>query len=109
MMRKFITAGTMALSALSLTFCASASDNMLGQSEPGGYATRTVVIDEGTTTVNVDRGDVVKFVSGGKSFSWSFGTPSTISEVTLNQVAPAGMLDHTVKVYIKRIPIYDGG
>lgn len=99
----------MALSALSLTFCASASDNMLGQSEPGGYATRTVVIDEGTTTVNVDRGDVVKFVSGGKSFSWSFGTPSTISEVTLNQVAPAGMLDHTVKVYIKRIPIYDGG
>ncbi len=109
-MRKFILSGALALASASLALSACAADSsMLGQSEPAGYATRTVVVGPDTTYINVDRGDVVKFVVGDKSFSWSFDTPSTISEVTLNQVAPAGMLDHTVKAYIKRIPVYDGG
>ena len=99
----------MAVASLSLTFCASASDNLLGQSEPVDQVTKTVVIGPETTFVNVDRGDVVKFVVGDKSFAWSFNSPTNISEVTLNQVAPAGMLDHTVRAYIKRLPVYDGG
>ena len=111
MMRNIICSGALALASVSLTLSACAADtsSMLGQSEPSGYATKTIVIGPDTNYVNVDRGDVVKFVSGDKSFSWSFATPSTISEVTLNQVAPAGTLDHTVKAYIKRIPLYDGG
>ncbi len=111
MMRRMIVAGACALASVSLTLSACAADNssLLGQSEPSGYATKTVVIGADTSFVNIDRGDVVKFIIGDKSFSWSFATPGSISEVTLNEVAPAGMLDHTVKVYIKRIPIYDGG
>ena len=109
MMRKSIAAGILALTSFSLALPACAAGNLTGQSEPDSYADKIVVIGPETTVVNVDRGDVVKFVVGGKSFCWSFSTPSTISEVTLNQVAPAGMLDHTVKAYIKRIPVFDGG
>ena len=110
MMRKFAIAGAFALASCSLALSACAADNgLLGQSEPSGYATRTVVIGPQTAYVNVDRGDVVKFVVGDKSFAWSFATPSNISEVNLDQVAPPGTLDHMVKVYIKRMPAYDGG
>jgi hypothetical protein len=110
MMRKLIVAGVLSLASASVALSACAADNNLqGQSEPDGYATKTIVIGPETTYVNVNRGDVVKFVVGSKTFSWDFSGPTNISEVTLNQVAPAGTLDHTVRAYIKRMPAYDGG
>jgi hypothetical protein len=106
MMLKFFAA----LACTALANQAIAADSLLGQNEPAGYADRVIVVTPDTTAVNVDRGDVVQFmVAGGKTFSWSFATPANISVIDLRTVAPAGFFDHTVKAYIKRIPIYDGG
>lgn len=111
MMQKLITAGLLALTCSSFTLSACAADSsLLGQGQvPAGYADRTVVVGADTKYINVERGDVVKFVVGDKSFSWSFTAPTTISEINLSEVAPAGMLNHEVKAYIKHIPVYDGG
>ena len=106
MMSKLFTA---ALACAALANQAIAADTLFGQNEPEGYADRVVVVTPGTTEVNVDRGEVIKFVDGSKTFSWSFATPSNISVVNLATVAPAGFFNHTVKAYIKRIPVYDGG
>lgn len=111
MMKKLITAGILTLSCASFTLTACAADSsMLGQGQvPAGYAERTVVVGPETRYINVERGDLVKFVVGDKSFSWKFNAPTTISEVNMSEVAPAGMLNHEVKAYIKHIPVFDGG
>ena len=44
----------------------------------------------------------------GKSFTWDFNSPDNISFVELNKIAPSGLLDHTVKTYIARNPLYQG-
>jgi hypothetical protein len=71
-------------------------------------AGRVISIAPDTTSVNVTRGEVVTFVVGAKSFAWNFNEPSTISEIDLEQVAPSGVLDHAVKVYVRRNPLTDG-
>jgi hypothetical protein len=106
MMRK-LAAATLAVAVFSSQ--ALAADAMLGQREPADYGDRTIVLTSGTTAVNVRHGEIIHFVVGDKSFSWGFTEPATISVVDLNAVAPAGMLDHQVKAYIKRMPTEDGG
>jgi len=111
-MQKFLILGAAVLlcSVTALPSVAADNDqNMLGRGESPATVDRTIVIEPGTTYVNVDRGDVVRFVVGNQSFAWCFNTPTTISEVNVNDIAPAGMINHVVKAYIKRIPIYDGG
>ena len=62
-------------------------------------ADRTVSIDASTRWINVNQGEVVKFVAGGKEFAWTFdGVPSSFQ---LNQVAPEGALDHDVNVTVE--------
>ncbi len=106
MMHKFFAA--VACAALA-TQAWAGDGGLLGQSEPPGSADRTIVVTPATSYVNVDRGDVVRFVVGDKTFSWSFATPSNISVIELNAIAPAGTFDHPVRAYIKRLPLYDGG
>jgi hypothetical protein len=77
--------------------------------EPGqpAAATRTVVIHPETRYVNVEGGQTIKFVAGGKEFAWNFNVGRTIGVFDLNQVAPAGVLDHLVRVYITPDPRYN--
>lgn len=93
-----------------LSSCAADSQtSRLGSAVASEAATRVIAIEPGTAVVNVDRGETIKFIVGDKSFTWNFTGPSTISEISLNDIAPSGTLSHPVKAYIKRIPIYDGG
>ncbi len=104
-----ICAATLILGGTTLS--AFAADNhaaLLGQAAAPATANRTIIIGPDTAYVNVTRGDVVKFVVGDKTFAWNFGGPSTIGEIELNAIAPPGILNHTVKAYIKRNLLDDG-
>lgn len=68
---------------------------------------RIIALDAGTRWVNVTGGEVVKFVAGGKSFSWSFDTYGTAPVFDLGRIAPEGTLSgRPVKVYVAPDPLY---
>ena len=80
---------------------------LLGQPAVPEQAQRTVVITPTTRYVNVTEGDVVEFISNGKTFAWNFDSPPDVSSFELNRVAPAGALDHHVTAYVARNPYLD--
>jgi hypothetical protein len=103
---------TVSLNALSLVLVASTlvagvaiaavvPTRLLGEPAAPVQAGRTVVITPGTRYVNVTEGDVVRFVAKGKVFAFNFDS-SAITSFRLNRVAPPGLLDHTVTVYVAR-------
>jgi hypothetical protein len=59
--------------------------------------------------VNVEGGQIVRFIVGDKAFNWNFYTARSVSSFDLNDVAPAGMLDHPVRAYVSPDPRYIGG
>jgi hypothetical protein len=69
---------------------------------------RPVRIDAGTRYVTVEGGETIRFESNGQQFSWSFSGPLSVTSFNLRRVAPAGMLDHDVFVYIRPNPNYFG-
>lgn len=71
---------------------------------PSAYAPRVVVITPDTSKINITHFDTIKFISGNESFIWCFNGVSTLSEIDLNRVAPPGMLDHLVQVFIAKSP-----
>jgi len=75
--------------------------DLLGEPAVPEQARRTVVITTATRYVNVTEGDVVRFISNGKVFAFNFDSGAA-SSFALNRVAPAGILDHTVTVYVAR-------
>jgi hypothetical protein len=112
MKRNLILTGVAAFLLSSVTACTFAADshtNFYGSASAPAAASRTVVVGPDTTHVNVTKGETVKFLSGDKTFAWHFDEVSTLSEVDLNDIAPAGTLDHNVKVYLRRDPTTDGG
>ncbi|MDP3843637.1 MAG: CzcE family metal-binding protein [Oxalobacteraceae bacterium] len=112
MKSKFISPAVFALilSGFSLPVLAtSVPMALLGSPAPATVSARTIVIDADTKYVNVVGGDTVKFNAGDKSFAWSFDVPLTITSLDLNRVAPAGVLDHPVKVYVQQNPRYKHG
>jgi hypothetical protein len=111
MKQKYFFVGVAALMLATATLPSFADDNhvsLLGGATEPSAASLTITIGPNTAYVNVTRGDIVKFVVGDKSFAWSFDGASTISEIDLNNIAPPGILNHLVKVYVKRNTIYDG-
>lgn len=73
-------------------------------------ADRAIVLDTGTKWVNVTGGETIKFVVGGKSFSWRFDTFSTSPVFELDKIAPAGMLDgRSIKIYVSPDPQQTSG
>lgn len=82
---------------------------LLGDPAPLAAATRTVVISPDTKWVNVVGGDTVRFVVGDKAFAWNFSGPEKIFAFALNDVAPAGILDHKVVAYVELDPRLFGG
>jgi hypothetical protein len=97
----------------SLVACANQNQasrvDLYGQSAPVAAAERTIVITPATKYVNVEGGQIVKFVADGKEFAWNFNTAATIHSFDLNAVAPAGALNHLVRAYISPDPKYIGG
>lgn len=85
-----------------------APTHLLGSPAPVAAAQRTIVITPTTRHVNVEGGEVIRFVVGDKSFGWSFFVASTVSSFELNRVAPPGVLDHPVTAYVTPDPRYSG-
>lgn len=80
---------------------ATVSKELLGSVSSADQAMRTIVITPSTRYVNVNQGDVVTFISNGKSFTWNFDGPQLLA-FSLSRVAPAGALDHDVTAYVAR-------
>jgi hypothetical protein len=63
-------------------------------------AGRTIDISGGTKWVNVKHGEVIRFVSNGREFTWYFDGVSQPRPFDMAAIAPADFLDHGVKVYV---------
>jgi len=61
---------------------------------------RTIDITGGTKWVNVNHGEVIRFVSNGREFTWYFDGVSQPRPFDMAEIAPAGFVDHGVKVYV---------
>jgi hypothetical protein len=81
---------------------------LLGDPAPVSAATRTIVIAPHTRYVNVTGGELAKFVVGDKSFAWHFDAAEYFAPFDLRLIAPPGMLDHKVMVYVAPNPFYHG-
>ena len=108
-----VMATVVASIALSLLAgCASAGPaNLdLGTSAEGRSYDRKVLIGMNTKYVNVDDGEVIKFVihepdGADKSFTWHFDAArETVGD--LDKMAPTGVLGRPVKVYVGPNPRY---
>jgi hypothetical protein len=101
---------TILMSAAALPAVAATDHpEFFGSSAPSTAAMHQIPIDPKTKYVNVTGGDVVQFNVGGKSFTWDFDVANNVSSFDLNQVAPNGMLDHPVTVYVAPDPNWIGG
>ena len=78
---------------------AEGSTDLAGQEVPVSQAQRTVVVTPSTRWVNVTHRDIVKLESNGKDIAFDFSGVNN-QTVDLASIAPAGMVDHPVKVYV---------
>ena len=99
-MKRFIpTLAMFALSAASLVATAKVTDaDMLGGAAQPSAAQRTIAIDAKTRWITVEHDEVVRFASNGTEFAWAFNGMS--SSFKLNKIAPAGVLDRDLTVYV---------
>ena len=67
---------------------------------------RTIVVDGSSKWINVTGGKTVRFVAGDQSFDWMFDTFLSSPVFDLGDIAPAGMIDRSVKVYVSPDPLY---
>jgi len=87
----------------------------MGEVVPLSGAVRTIPIDAKTKYVNVTAHETVKFTANGKAFAVTINSsPATTfafvpSMFDLNELAPAGVLDHRVRVYIAPDPLHISG
>ncbi|WP_295754522.1 CzcE family metal-binding protein [Undibacterium sp.] len=68
-------------------------------------AQRTITLLPNTKYINVVQGEVIKFTSQGKSFTWNFDTLNTFT-FNLAEVAPKEMNIENIQVYIKKNATY---
>jgi streptogramin lyase len=86
------------------THAAEPRTDLLGDPAPLSMASRSIPIHADTRYVNVKGGDTVQFVVGDKAFAWYFSGPLNVWRFDLRRVAPAGMLDREVLVYVSPNP-----
>jgi Heavy-metal resistance protein CzcE len=97
-MKTLKAVAVLALSAASLSAFALTNPDRYGEAASPAAADRTIVVDANTRSVNVNHGEVVKFVANGQEFTWEFdGVPQSFD---LKQIAPQGAVDHDVSVYM---------
>jgi len=105
-MKKLLAVAALALSAASMSAVALTNADRYGEAASPADAERTIVIGANTRWVNVNHGEIVKFVANGREFAWDFdGVPQSFD---LKQVAPQGTIDHNVRVYVATT-LEDGG
>ena len=110
-----LTVIAMTLAFLNLSANAFTPGSPMGTVVPLSGAMRTIPIDAKTKYVNVNAHETVKFVANGNAFaiSVSGSTATTFAFVPsafdLNQLAPAGVLNHKVTVYVAQDPLYISG
>jgi hypothetical protein len=102
---------TSALTAAGVTACATRTSyvDLYGDPAAPSAAQRTIVIGPDTRSVNVEGGEVIRFVAGDKEFGWNFLVAGNVGTFRLNEVAPPGVLDHEVRAYVAPDPRYIGG
>lgn len=104
MKSKFLSAVTVAaalgLASVSTGAMAAASDSLLGTVAPSAHADRTVSLTGETSKVFVNWGETVNFVAAnGQKFTVKFdGANNTFN---LQNLVPAGALNHPVNVYVR--------
>jgi hypothetical protein len=108
-MKRITSLIAVALSAASLSAAAATRADLLGEpaQQPSAQraivtavADRTIEITGGTKWVNVNHGEVVRFVSNGREFTWYFDGVSQPQPFDMTEIAPAGFVGHGVKVYV---------
>lgn len=103
MNRKLLSAAAIMLTLSAASLPSIAQRNyveLYGSPAAPTVSARTIVIHPDTRYVNVRGGEVVRFVVGEKSFAWNFDVAQTVGTFELNEVAPAGLLDHPIRVYV---------
>src|SRR5260221_12404834 len=88
----------LALPAGSLSAVALTNADRYGEAAPPAAAERTIVIGANTRFVNVNHGEIVKFVANGQEFAWDFDALPQVFD--LKQVALQGAIDHRVGVHL---------
>ncbi|MFX7836730.1 CzcE family metal-binding protein, partial [Acinetobacter baumannii] len=68
---------------------------------------REIAMSNSTKYVNVAQGEVVKFVSHGKSFTWKFD-PFGMQPFSFSKIAPQGFDGANATVYLGTTPLYRG-
>jgi hypothetical protein len=94
----------MTLGLANLSASAFTPSSPMGEVVPQLGAMRTIRIDAKTKYVNVTANETVKFEANGNAFAINFA--GGLSAFDLNQLAPAGVLDHKVTVYVAPNPLY---
>jgi hypothetical protein len=104
-------AKAVAVSTLLMSF---AGANAFAQvADPYGVAAdraspeREIVVSPTTKHVNVNQGEVVKFVSEGKSFTWKFDTFAQ-RPFEMQKIAPKDFVHSNPTVYLGANPLYFG-
>lgn len=85
------------------------SPKLLGDPGEPSPDTLTAVIKPERKSVNVMAGQTVRFVVGDKSFTWNFSGTRYTAPIDLRAIAPAGLIDRQVIIYIWNNPAYLGG
>jgi hypothetical protein len=68
---------------------------------------QVIVVTDATRHVNITGGSTVRFVVGGRSFNWCFQNGSAqVLPFDLQQIAPQGVLTHSVTAYVSDNPLY---
>jgi Heavy-metal resistance protein CzcE len=107
-----LTVIAMTLGLVNLSASASTPKSPLGEVVPLSGATRTIPIGAKTKYANVTAHETVKFVANGNAFAVRFSdSPATAyafvpSAFDFEQLAPAGVLNHKVTVYVAPDPLY---
>ncbi|PFH11818.1 heavy-metal resistance protein CzcE [Collimonas sp. PA-H2] len=94
------------LSVSAVSSMAASNHSLLGEAAATTATSRVITITPDTKYINVQGGQAVQFNAGGNTFTWTFNGPAKSFE--LNRVAPAGLLDHPVRVYVSPNPLYNG-
>ncbi len=81
---------------------------LLGDAADNTAAERTIVISPETRHVNVVGGEIIRFNVGTASFTWHFDGAMSVTHFPLQQIAPAGLLDHAVTAYVSPNPLFIG-
>jgi hypothetical protein len=85
--------------------------SFLGNAVPEQAAVdQVVVITDATRHVNVTGGSTVRFVVGERSFTWCFQNGTAhVSPFDLEVIAPKGLLNRAVTIYVSDNPLYQNG